>query len=139
MAIVKLLLEAGVSLDGASLEAGVWLPTFRQRFSRDNISTALLHGAVFAKRTALVRVLINAGVAVDSVSDEQMTPLHIAILHAHIPITKVLLDAGADINACGQKGATPLFCFIDALHDCFTIEQWQTRFCLLRILLTRGA
>ena len=39
---------------------------------------------------------------------DNLTPLHLAVLHKHFDVAVFLIDHGADVNATSSKGITPL-------------------------------
>ena len=39
---------------------------------------------------------------------DNLTPLHLAVLHKHFDVAVFLIDHGADVNAKSSKGITPL-------------------------------
>ena len=58
----------------------------------------------------VVMALLEAGTAVDQVSDgDQTSPLLIAIMNGHFDLALLLLEAGADVNLASENGATPLY------------------------------
>ena len=55
-----------------------------------------------------VRILINAGINVNSKDEFGNTPLHMASYHGHTEIIKMLLGAKAELNSQTKEGNTPL-------------------------------
>ena len=77
-------------------------------FSADGF-TALHLAAYFGKAEA-ARQLLDAGAAVNAISQNEMQvqPLHSAAAGRHHEVCRVLLTAGADVNATQQGGYAPL-------------------------------
>ena len=90
-----------------------------------------LHEAVKAGNLAQVDSLINAGTAIDSLSDG-LTPLHVAMmsLEDNRPIIESLIDAGADVNAKAKSEDSPT-----PLHIALSQKGWTLD--TERILLAR--
>ncbi|MBD50837.1 MAG: hypothetical protein CMB08_02815 [Euryarchaeota archaeon] len=55
-----------------------------------------------------VKKLIDAGVPVNGVGDDQSTPLHFAAQEGHVDLAKLLIEKGADINAKDDIDQTPV-------------------------------
>jgi len=76
--------------------------------SRDESGRTLLEGAAFSGNAELVRILIDAGVAVnasDNADDKhRWTPLLLAAQMGHADIAEALVKAGADANHAGPGG-----------------------------------
>uniref|UniRef100_A0A0B7ARK9 Uncharacterized protein n=1 Tax=Arion vulgaris TaxID=1028688 RepID=A0A0B7ARK9_9EUPU len=72
------------------------------------VSSGFLWSAVGEGRLSAVRQCIEAGIAVDEVFSEMMTPLHFAALQGHIDIVKYLVECGASVNKANNAGLTPL-------------------------------
>jgi cytohesin len=53
-------------------------------------------------------LLIEHDADLDSRTDTQNTPLHLAAAHGPIEFVRLLLDHGADVNVADQDGMTPL-------------------------------
>lgn len=68
----------------------------------------VLHSAVRSGSVEVVRVILNAGAAVNDVESLDETPLHIAAFDDHIEIVRLLLEAGADPTAKRIFDETPL-------------------------------
>eukprot|EP01042_Synura_sphagnicola_P003348 gene3348-4147_t len=70
---------------------------------------SLLHCAAEQGHVDMVRLLLSLGAVVDSVDDENETPLHYACLRGHLDAAMVLVEHKAVINARDNEGSTPLF------------------------------
>jgi ankyrin repeat protein len=95
--------------------------------------TPVLHLAVCMNHFKIVKLLLDAGVDVNSHSHEKLylpgaTALHFAASWGRLELAKLLLDRGADINARDARGATPL-------HFAATRPSES----IARLLLQRGA
>ena len=55
-----------------------------------------------------VKKLIDAGVPVNGIGDDQSTPLHFAAQEGHVDVAKLLIKKGADINAKDDIEQTPV-------------------------------
>ena len=58
------------------------------------------------------KMLLDAGVDVNAVDENGLTPLFRQCEAGNLPVVKLLLDAGADVNqpCSDESGMTPLFC-----------------------------
>ena len=56
-----------------------------------------------------VRLLLEAGAAVNQADAEGFTPLYVACQEGHFECAQLLRDAGAAANQAPQNGATPLY------------------------------
>jgi ankyrin repeat protein len=68
----------------------------------------------------IVRLLLDAGAAVDQVDEFNRTACHHAARDGNIALLELLRAHGADFNATDTDGATPL---ILALHDCNNMKM----------------
>ena len=69
-----------------------------------------LYNAILFKNKELVKDLLNNGAYVNTVYDDDCTPLLIATYNGDIQCMKVLLEYGADVNKENSfNGETPLF------------------------------
>ena len=59
-------------------------------------NTTPLHAAARTGREAVVRLLLQAGAAVDQARDDGWTPLYVAAQNGHEVVVRQLLAAGAD-------------------------------------------
>jgi ankyrin repeat protein len=77
-------------------------------FSPDGFTA--LHLAAFFGKPEAVRILLDAGAAVDAYTRNPFAnqPLHAAAAGRHVEICRMLLAAGADVNATQHGGYTPL-------------------------------
>lgn len=69
---------------------------------------SVLHYAVMRGNRAIVALLLERGVDVNSRTRTGTTPLHSAVLYNHYEVAEMLLARGADVNAQSASGATPL-------------------------------
>jgi len=75
---------------------------------RDKLAGAM-RAAVMNGSVALVRCLLDLGVAVDEKDQSGMTPLFVACLNGHEAIVRLLLERGADPNVGSEDdGQAPL-------------------------------
>jgi hypothetical protein len=58
-------------------------------------------------RTDIIKVLIDAGAAVDAAAEDGCTPLIIASEVGAVASVSALLERGADITRADNNGATP--------------------------------
>ena len=71
--------------------------------------TSALHYAASAKDPECVRLLLEAGINVDSMTNWDQTPLHFAAAYTKdVRHAKLLLDYGAEPNKRDRDGMTPL-------------------------------
>ncbi len=68
-----------------------------------------LHEAASSGSVESVRILLDAGATVDSLTNRGQTPLHAAAFHGHLDIVEELIDAGADADKVDHNRDTPLF------------------------------
>jgi ankyrin repeat protein len=69
---------------------------------------SVLHAAVRSGSTELVKVILDAGAAVNDVASLDETALHVAAEDDRVEIVKLLLAAGADPNAKRIFDETPI-------------------------------
>ena len=62
-----------------------------------------------------IKYLINAGVDINVVNTEGLTPLHVAAWCGQLNVVEELLKAGADVNTKDFFGGTPLL-FVSEKH-----------------------
>lgn len=77
-----------------------------QSVSRNAMANTPLHSAVAGRRTALVRLLLDAGADPDALA-HGLTPLHLAAHAGHQPIAELLLAYGAVADVTDPHGKTP--------------------------------
>ncbi|XP_068690541.1 neurogenic locus notch homolog protein 1-like [Montipora foliosa] len=65
-------------------------------------------------RAAIVSYLLKRGAKYSSKTDQEETPLHLAVRHSKADMTKRLLDSGADANSRDRLNRTPLHLAIGA-------------------------
>ena len=100
-AVVELLLRVGAEVD---------LP------SKNPMRVRPLHSAIANRRTAIAKLLIEHGAAVNSTQADDFTPLHEAAQNGLLEVTQWLLDRGAHVNAKLSNGQTPLALAIEHHH-----------------------
>ena len=69
---------------------------------------SVLHAAVRSGSTELVKIILDAGAAVNDVESLDETALHVAAEDDHLEIVRLLLAAGADPNAKRIFDETPI-------------------------------
>ncbi|CAK1360538.1 unnamed protein product [Cercospora beticola] len=76
---------------------------------------SLLHCAAFVGRIEIARMLLSAGLDIDSTDKRLRTPLHDAAYGASVEIVRLLVRQGADVNAEDSYGRTALLqaCYSD--------------------------
>ncbi|KAJ5212611.1 uncharacterized protein N7498_004257 [Penicillium cinerascens] len=121
--VVKLFLQKGVSPDIANDEGETPLLKVSEYFlyhwtnqKQHNATFELLLNkgastelAVEKKRVETVRILLDRGASVDTMSRSRQTPLHIAAKTGNKTIVMMLLDKAAKVNVFDLFGQTPLF------------------------------
>lgn len=75
----------------------------------DACGCTALHIAAQCGSSAMAKILIEHGAAVDARSAWNETPLHIAAREGSAEVCQLLLEHGAEINAVDESGQTPLF------------------------------
>ena len=75
---------------------------------RDGAGQMALHRACHQGYTECVRMLIEAGAAVEATDDASWTPLHFACSKHRVDCAKLLLEAGANPDAANSRGNTPM-------------------------------
>ncbi|RSL63231.1 hypothetical protein CEP54_005298 [Fusarium duplospermum] len=76
--------------------------------AQDEQGTTQLHRAALNKDIEQVRLLLNAGAAVDIRDHTSNTPLHNAVTAESIEIALLILRFGADVDAKNHRGRAPL-------------------------------
>ncbi|KAJ5703940.1 hypothetical protein N7493_011078 [Penicillium malachiteum] len=84
--------------------------------------------ALWESLVPVVRLLLDAGEAVDSKGQNESTPLYLAAMIGHKEMVQLLIDRGADVNSRDRYSGTPLMVAGMWEHQ----EIWQ-------ILLDNGA
>jgi ankyrin repeat protein len=107
--------------------------------------TALLYSAREGHMDA-VRALVEAGVDVNQVNGDKLSPMVTAIMNGHLDLAKYLLDRGANPNLAGLSGLTALYATVDVQWVPKTwfpqpsVEQEKVTYLdLMKALLNRGA
>ncbi|RMJ17989.1 hypothetical protein CDV36_002269 [Fusarium kuroshium] len=91
--------------------------------AQDEQGRTQLHRAVLDRDIEQVRLLLNAGAAVDIRDHTSNTPLHNAVTAESVEIVLLILRFGADVDARNRQGRAPLHlalsqpCVINALVD----------------------
>ncbi len=83
-----------------------WVINFRY----DEAGRTPLFAAVTGGQVEVAKILINAGVNIDSRTSEGYSPLFMAVEKGDMEMVNLLLEAGADVNAEIVSGWTPLDC-----------------------------
>ncbi|KAJ1494303.1 ankyrin repeat-containing domain protein [Baffinella frigidus] len=86
--------------------------------------------AMFSRRGAVARVLLDAGADISAVDEEGRTVLHLAAqAHDGEEVAKVLLEAGVDVEGQDKEGRTALV----------WAGKWDTDGKVVKLLLGTGA
>lgn len=75
---------------------------------KDEITITALHHASKNGHTDMARLLIRAGIEVNTIDPGAMTALHYAAKSGHTDVANLLIDEGADVNAKDIASRTPL-------------------------------
>lgn len=97
---VKLLLEAGASVDGIGLE---------------NTALSPLWVATYAGHKNCVDRLVKAGANLNTKSPE--TPLFIAAREGRADCLKILIEAGSNVNVKNNRGQNPMHIACSEVHE----------------------
>ena len=81
-----------------------------------------------------IRLFLERGGDVDSMSSNHSTMLHVAVQRANLEVVRLLLDHGANINARDENGQTPLHGAMDNIKD-----NMENHFFAMLLLLDNGA
>ncbi|HVL83365.1 MAG TPA: ankyrin repeat domain-containing protein [Pseudonocardia sp.] len=103
----ELLLDAGADPDSSTpQDGGEW-------------GISGLSDAVERRDLALVRLLLDAGLAVDTRGWSNFTPLDQAAMHGRTEAVRLLIERGADLDDCAfdDEGPTPLDCALWGLAN----------------------
>ncbi len=146
--IVKLLVKAGADVH-AKDEYGQTALTLSAGYGHKEVATFLiksgadikddsaykaLQSAVFSKDTEYVKLLVDAGVNINIVpDDESSTPLMWASGEGSFYIVKVLVEGGADVNLKNKYGYTAL------IVGSSSIEGIDENMDVIRYLVKQGA
>lgn len=84
------------------LDAAPFLLDLRSR----RTSESPLFSAIRANDAAQVEFLIQAGTALNQMSDAGMTPLMVAVARGRLDMLRLLLDAGANLSLASPQGVT---------------------------------
>jgi len=106
-------------------------------FSKDRQGATLLHRAAYDSQPLAVKLLLEYGADVHSLTSDKCTPLHMACIRTinasvSTEIITSLLRAGANINATNFTGNTPLHSTL-----CQGPSNYQLK--VFRLLLDNGA
>jgi ankyrin repeat protein len=106
--------------------------------ARDTLGGSALHVAVnFRGETDVIRLLLDRGAQVNALNDDGLTPLLLALRHAHYnhsdpqrlhAVVELLLSRGASAKLAGKDGVSPLRAAMDPVN-----------IPLFRLLLKHGA
>jgi ankyrin repeat protein len=92
-----------------------------------------------------VRILLDAGAAIDVTDANEITPLISAITNNHVNVARLLIDRGANIHHADWYGRTPLWAAVETRNmdvDNASFENGIDRapfLELIQLLLERGA
>jgi len=115
--IVKLLLDAGASVNASHTEAG----------------STPLHYAIITNRVEIAELLIAKGADTKARYRGDATPLHLAANRGNRAMLELLLTHGADINARDWRGRTP-FRIAEGAKQSFHYQDWPETAALLQRL-----
>jgi ankyrin repeat protein len=71
-----------------------------------------LHRAAASGERLAVQGLLASGIAVDSLDENNSTPLHLAAMAGHVQVIATLLGSGAQVNADGRRFMWPPYSII---------------------------
>jgi ankyrin repeat protein len=74
----------------------------------DKTGWTLLHYAVKTENEALVKFLLQYNADIDAVTEQDITPLHIACCLGNVEIFDLLMNLKVNSNVCDKTKATPL-------------------------------
>jgi cytohesin len=131
--LVKQLLEAGADVHAKTKQAATALHLAAQ-YSELDFSGQDLYGNRRGKLGDVVRILVNAGAAVDARDDDGNTPLHNSVGSNGMEISAItaLLECGADVNAVNDFGMSPLMVATHYSHNEYAPDA-------VRALVSHGA
>ncbi|MGB6340817.1 MAG: ankyrin repeat domain-containing protein [Candidatus Aminicenantaceae bacterium] len=96
-AVTKLLIANGLDVNAKSTASG------------ETKDITPLHAAAGKGNIEVAEVLIRNGAELEArLSQNQNTPLHLAVRNNHKAAVALLIDKGADVNAKSKRGETPL-------------------------------
>ena len=115
--VADLLLQAGAILEKADRNGATALDVALERAHSDIVNLLVRAGggakqllrAVSVGDTRMVSLLLNAGVAKETVDSKRETALYKAAMNGREEVVNQLLAAGVEINKRASNGATPLF------------------------------
>ncbi|KAG4414362.1 hypothetical protein IFR04_012499 [Cadophora malorum] len=76
--------------------------------ARNLIDSTPLHLAADKGHLAVVRLLLDCGASVDTLTASNYTPLHLAADKGHLAVVRLLLDCGASVDTLTASNHTPL-------------------------------
>ena len=100
---------------------------------KTNVSKRYIHMAASSGCIEVVKILLHAGVPVDTLNSDKTTALQEAVLYNQPHIVKHLIKRGANVNVFNLHGASAL------QHACMGGTERQVSIALVKILLDAGA
>lgn len=94
-------------------------PLMHKAALQDKSGGPALHWGSLLGHESLVRVVLDAGININSLCSAGLTALHYAVLQGHINIVEVLLSKGADVHLEAPTGETVLHLAVGAGSQCF--------------------
>jgi ankyrin repeat protein len=147
-AVVKLLLARGADWKVLSLARDTSMPKLSAASSVTPMARGGLGALHFAAREGDIetgRVMLDAGVDVNSKDADSTTPLVVGILNKHYAFAKFLLDRGADPNLADARGRAALYATLDLRNEDYSAlpsrkeDDPYPSLDLIRVLLEKGA
>jgi uncharacterized protein len=128
---------------GEGIVRGGW-PERGERDPTPGAKTPLLYAAREG-HLEIVKILLNAGAAIEQPDADGVTPLLMAIVNNQLPVARFLVEQGANINVADWYGQTPLWAAVDVRNlDVAGPERdngvdRDAALALIQLLLDRGA
>lgn len=125
--MIKVLLRAGAKIDAQDTktqatalgtagfmlrsDAVTTLTEAGARLKDTKFDKQAIHTATLAAKLGIVKDLVFAGadLEVGYSTDQNRTPLHLAVAYGVVPVAQYLLRAGAKVNVTDGLGCTPLY------------------------------
>ena len=149
MDMVKLLLDAEVSMHYGSLDGQTMLELAVENRQEDIIQLLLERGAeveevdgcgctplhlAVSKGFGFAEILLEAGADVSETDEDGFTALHYAVSHGHKVAVIDLVHYGADLSAQDHHGCNPLHCVMNTVELTYPEKEAMTQ-----LLLDAGA